>query len=123
VTEEKRYLGHARLKNEGDPVVFDEGGPAWTPLTAEERAARGEGQTMREVDLVNLWLQPEERQETWYVVRDSSCSYDINDDEARVWTLSRTPGEPGWSTDSGYHGYALKYSDARELADAANRKP
>lgn len=117
MTEEKRYLGHARLKNEGEPTRFDEG------VEFGDQRPLGEGQSMREVDLTNVWLQPEEHQETWYVVRDPMCSYDIDDEEAHVWTLSRTPGEPGWETDGGYSGYGLKYSDARELADGANRKP
>ena len=49
------------------------------------------------------------------------CSYDIDDDGAKVWTLSRSPTETGWETDGGYSGYGLSYGDARELADAANR--
>jgi hypothetical protein len=56
----------------------------------------------------------------WYVVRDDDCSYDIDDDEAEVWTLSLSPDETGWTTDSGYGGYGLPYPLARELADAAN---
>ncbi len=56
----------------------------------------------------------------WYVVRESSCSSDIDDEDEKVWTLSHDPNEPGWNTDSGYGGYGLTYKLARELADAAN---
>lgn len=113
--EGERFLGMARLRQEGEETRFDEG------TTFGNHRPRGEGQTMRDSDLVNVWFQPEERQESWYVVRDAICSYDIDDEEACVWTLSRTPGETGWETDGGYGGYGLKYSDARELADAANK--
>ena len=110
MTEEKRFLGHARVKNEGDPTRFDEGN------TYGNYRPRGERQSMREEDLKSVWLS----EKRWHVVRDPMCSYDIDDDEARVWTVSLTPGEPGWDTDGGYSGYGLKYSAARELADAAN---
>jgi hypothetical protein len=56
----------------------------------------------------------------WYVVRSKYCSYDIDDDEAKVWTLSLSPYIPGWATDSGFGGYGLPYPLARELADSAN---
>jgi hypothetical protein len=78
---------------------------------------KGAGQSMRDEDLIRALLA---EGLVWHVVRDKSCSYDLNNDEAEVWTLSRTPGVPGWETDSGYSGYGLKYADARELADAAN---
>lgn len=101
----KRYLGEARLKSEGAETVFDEGvepGP--------RRRPRGEGHVIRD-----------ESEGPWYVVRDEWCSYDIDDDEAKVWTLSRSPDETGWETDGGYSGYGLSYGDAQELASAANR--
>jgi hypothetical protein len=109
---EKRYLGVARLINEGGGAPFDPDGPPWTPLTEEELAARGRGKMMRDGDPAVGGR--------WYVVRDSMCSYDIRDEEARVWTLSLSPTETGWNTDSGYSGYGLTYAEACELADAAN---
>lgn len=111
---ERRFLGEARLKNEGDPTAFD------PESKLGNYVPRGAGQSMRGDDLASVWLV---EGLVWYVVRDKSCSYDIDDEEAPVWTLSRVPGEPGWETDSGFGGYGLKYSDARELADAANRLP
>ena len=104
---ERRFLGQARLKNEGDETSFDEGS------TFGNYVPRGAGQTMRDGDMQGG---------PWFVVRDKSCSSDIDDEEAAVWTLSRWPNETGWETDSGYSGYGLTYADARELADAANRK-
>lgn len=56
----------------------------------------------------------------WYVVRDDMCSYEIDDPEAEVWTLSLDPNETGWCTDSGYGGYGLTKALAEELASAAN---
>lgn len=56
----------------------------------------------------------------WYVVRDDMCSYEIDDPEAEVWTLSLNPNETGWCTDSGYGGYGLTKALAEELARAAN---
>lgn len=109
---EKRILGIAPLLNEGGVAPFDPDGPPWTPLTEEEQAARGRGKMMRDGD-ATTGLR-------WYVVRDDQCSYDIRDEEARVWTLSHSPDETGWETDSGYGGYGLTYAEANELATAAN---
>ena len=111
---ERRFLGQAKLKNEGDATTFDP-----DSVTFGNYVPRGAGQTMRGDDLANVWLVEGLR---WYVVRDKSCSSDIDDEEAAVWTLSRVPGEPGWETDSGFSGYGLTYADARELADGASRK-
>ncbi len=40
--------------------------------------------------------------------------------EEAVWTLSRKPHECGWRNDCDCKGYGLTYSEAEELADAAN---
>jgi hypothetical protein len=108
MTDENRFLGLAKLKNEGEPVGFDE------VVVYSGRQPRGAGQTMRDLPV---------HQQAWYVVRDRFCSYDIDDEEAAVWTLSRSPDETGWETDGGFGGYGLTYADARALADAANRGP
>lgn len=55
----------------------------------------------------------------WYVVCDPKSLYQ-NDPEAHIWTLSRSPREPGWETDGGYGNYGLLRADAEELARAAN---
>ncbi len=107
----KRYLGEAKLRSEGGATRFDEG------VEFGDYVPLGAGQTMRGDDLAKVWLVDGLR---WYVVRDKYCSYDINDEKAKVWTLSREPGTPGWETDGGYSGYGLTYGQARELADAAN---
>jgi hypothetical protein len=56
----------------------------------------------------------------WYVVRNEICSYDIDDPDAEVWTLSRDPNRAGWETDGGCGGYGLKKADAEELAAHTN---
>ena len=101
--------GLAKLKSEGQPVNFDPASPS-SPYFI----ANGWGLAMKESD-------PKTGLE-WYVVRDPSCSYDIDDPDEQVWTLSRNPSRTGWNTDSGYNGYGLTYADARMLADAANKK-
>jgi hypothetical protein len=106
---DKRFLGEARLKTEGERAGFDDG-----ELVDDGRRPRGHGRSVREGDAGEAVR--------WYVVRDRACSYDIDDDEAAVWTLSRTPGETGWETDSGIGGFGLTYPEARELADAANKQ-
>ena len=115
---EKRYLGYARVKTEGEPLVFDEG----NPITGNY-VPRGAGDTMREEDAFQALSALAARPvgPCWYVVRDRWCSSDIDDEEAAVWTLSRSLDETGWETDGGFSGYGLKYADARELADGANR--
>jgi hypothetical protein len=102
---ERRFLGIARVRTEGEPARFDEG------VSHGNYIPRGAGQMIRDA-----------MEGPWYVVRDKSCSYDIDDEEAAVWTLSRSRTETGWETDSGFGGYGLIYWDARELADGANRK-
>ena len=59
---------------------------------------------------------------TWYVVCDRYCSLDegAERDNAKVWTVSTNPDEPGWNTDCGYPGYGLVRADAEFLAAAAN---
>jgi hypothetical protein len=109
VDEPVRFLGLAKLKSEGDPTSFDD-----HPWIDSGRRAKGLGLMMREEDLIEGCR--------WYVVRDADCSYDIDDEEATVWTLSRSPYETGWGTDSGYSGYGLTYAEARELADAVNQR-
>lgn len=101
-----RFLRAAALKNEGEPAPFDEAFPDERPLP------RGHGLMMRPADHVGGLA--------WYIVRDKFCSYDIDDPEAAVWTLSRVPNETGWCTDSGFGGYGLIYADAYELAACAN---
>lgn len=101
----KRFLGEAQLRSEGGVTRFDEG------VEFANHVPRGAGQMIRDA-----------MEGPWYVVRDQFCSYDIDDEEAHVWTLSRSRTEPGWETDGGYSGYGLIYADARELADGANRK-
>ena len=41
-------------------------------------------------------------------------------DSQEVWTISRNPSEPGWSTDNGFPGYGLVRAEAQFLADCAN---
>ena len=79
----ERFLGLARLKNEGEPLRVDEGNDYGNYVP------RGAGQPRRD----------EDAEGPWYVVRDMGCSYDIDDDEAAVWTLSRSLDETGWETD------------------------
>ena len=102
----KRYLSEAALKNEGEATGFDRG------TAFGDYEPEGAGLRMRPGDATEGLR--------WYVVRDNSCSYDINDEEAEVWTLSRSPDATQWETDSGFGGYGLTYGQARELADAAN---
>ena len=101
----KRLLGEATLKTEGEAARFDEG------VEFGNYEPRGARQMVRDA-----------MEGPWYVVRDRWCSSNIDDEEAAVWTLSRSRTETGWETDGGYSGYGLIYADARALADAANRK-
>jgi hypothetical protein len=106
---ERRFLGLAKLKVEGEPTSFDDGQPEY-----EGPLPRGYGLSMREGDAADGLR--------WYVVRHGACSSDIDDEEAAVWTLSRAAGVAGWETDSGADGYGLRYAEARELADAINER-
>lgn len=58
----------------------------------------------------------------WYAVCHPYNSYEEGSerDGAAIWTVSRSPTETGWNTDSGYGGYGLTLADAQFLADAAN---
>jgi hypothetical protein len=112
--EPKRFLGLAKLKSEGEPASFDEGGPEYDH---DAPPPRGFGRMMRDADCYVVGAGPR-----WYVVRDPDCSSDLDDEEACVWTLSRSPDETGWETDSGYDGYGLTYAEARELADGVNQR-
>src|SRR6185369_2259549 len=44
------------------------------------------------------------------------------DPEDRVWTLSLTPSETGWETDSGFKGYGLTRDFAQAIADTWNSR-
>ena len=65
-------------------------------------------------------LEVEKRR--WYAVCDGDCSYKPGEerDNAKVWTVSNNPVEPGWNTDSGHPGYGLTRADAEFLARSAN---
>ena len=60
---------------------------------------------------------------TWYAVCEDQSSRGLTPEEAavaRVWTVSRSPDQCGWITDSGVEGYGLTRADAEFLARAAN---
>ena len=72
----KRFLGEAQRRSEGGVTRFDEG------VEFGNHQPRGAGQMIRDA-----------MEGPWYVVRDQFCSYDIDDEEAHVWTLSRSRTE------------------------------
>lgn len=52
----------------------------------------------------------------WFVV----CHPDASDPtpEAKIWTISRNPAEPGWETDGGHPGYGLTKTEAKEILES-----